>query len=179
MDLIIDFIPALAFYAAFKLYDFFVATAVLIAVSLVMLLVGWLRTRKLRRTQIFIAASAAVFGGLTLWLHNPEFLKLKLSLIYGVFSLALLGSQLLGERVLMARVGAQAIRLPEKIWRRLNLLWALFFALCAALNLYIAQHYSDAVWVSFKLYGFSILMFVFMLLHAPFLARYLADEHAN
>ncbi len=175
MDLLIDFIPALAFYAAYKLYDFYIATGVLIAVSLIMLLFSWLRTRTVRKNQVFVAACAVVFGGLTLWLHDPEFLKLKLSLIYGVFSLALLGSQFIGERVLLERIGTSTVKLPEPIWRRLNLLWALFFALCAGLNLFIARNYSDAVWVNFKLYGFSIIIFVFLLLHAPFLGRYLEE----
>ncbi|MDB5987550.1 MAG: septation protein [Nevskia sp.] len=176
MDLLIDFIPALAFYAAYKLYDFYVATGVLIVVSLVMLLISWLRTRKLRKNQVFVAACAVVFGGLTLWLHDPEFLKLKLSLIYGVFCLALIGSQFVGKRVLMERIGESTIKLPPHIWRRLNLLWALFFAFCAGLNLFIARNYSDAVWVNFKLYGFSIMIFVFLLLHAPFLGRYVEPK---
>lgn len=179
MDLLIDFIPALAFYAAYKLYDFYVATGVLIAVSLVMLMVSWLRTRQIRKSQVFVAASAVVFGGLTLWLHDPEFLKLKLSLIYGVFALVLLGSQFIGKRVMMARLGESTIKLPENIWRRVNLSWAIFFALCAGLNLFIARNYSDAVWVNFKLYGFSLMIFAFILLHAPFLGKYLSDEQPN
>jgi intracellular septation protein len=183
MNTLIDLIPAALFYAAYHFYGFFVATGVLIAASLAMLLVEWLRTRKVKKMHVLVAIFAVVFGGLTLWKHDTEFLKMKLSVLYGLFSLCLLGSQFVGKTVLLQRIGHATIQLPEVIWRRLNIVWALFFAACALLNFYIAQHFSEAVWVNFKFYGVTILTVLFTMLHAPFLARYLEpdpkDDHAR
>lgn len=179
MNALIDLIPAALFYAAYHFYGFFVATGVLIAASLAMLLVEWLRTRTLKKMHLIVALAAVVFGGLTLWKHDTEFLKLKLTVLYGLFSLCLLGSQFIGRTVLLERVGRATIQLPEAIWRRLNIAWALFFAACAALNFYIAEHFSEAVWVNFKFYGVTILTLLFTMLHAPFLARYLETDPKN
>jgi intracellular septation protein len=176
MNAFIDLIPAALFYAVYRFTDFFTATAVLIGASIAMLGAEWLRTRKVKWMHLLVALAAAVFGGLTLWKHNPEFLKIKLTVLYGLFALALLGSQFIGKTVLLERMGSKTIPLPGNVWRRLNLVWALFFALCAALNLYIAKHYSEATWVAFKFYGVTALTFVFAIAQAPFLTRYLAED---
>ena len=175
MTLLLDYAPLLAFFAAYAMRGIYFATVVLIAASFAAVLAGWLLTRRVNKVHLFTAVVAAVFGGLTLSLHDPQFIKLKPSVIYAVFALALLGSQFIGGKVLLARIPQQAIKLPEAVWRRVNLAWAAFFALCAGLNLYVAQNFSEVAWVKFKVFGFTALMFAFLLLHAPFLARYLED----
>jgi intracellular septation protein len=179
MTQLLDLLPLGLFFAAYSLYDLYVATGVLIAASFALVLVQWLRTRKLPRVTLFTALAVGVFGGLTIWLRDPQFIKLKLTFIYAIFALALLGSQVVGARVLMARLGSATITLPEPVWRRVNFAWALFFLLCAGLNLYVADNFSEAVWVKFKVFGVTALMFAFILLHAPFLARYLPDDEPN
>jgi len=119
---------------------------------------------------------ATVLGGLTLAIHDPVFIKFKPSGVYGVFALALLGSHFIGQRVLLARIPQKTFTFPEPVWRKVNLAWALFFLGCAALNWYVADHYDEATWVKFKTFGFTALMFVFLLAHAPFLSRYLPQE---
>jgi intracellular septation protein len=80
--------------------------------------------------------------------------------------------------VLLARIPQDVIALPEPVWRKVNLAWALFFLGCAALNWYVAHHYDEATWVKFKTFGFTALTFVFLLAHAPFLSRYLPQDPA-
>lgn len=176
MKFLIDLAPALAFLAAYYFGGIYVATEVLIGSLFALVLIYWLWQRKLHKAHFVTAIIAAVMGGLTLYLHDPAFIKFKPTVLYAVFSIALLLSHVIGERVLLARIPQEAIQLPEPVWRRVNFAWALFFAFCALLNLYVAAHYDEATWVKFKTFGFTALMFVFMLAHAPFLARYLPQE---
>ncbi|MBX6421687.1 MAG: septation protein IspZ [Nevskia sp.] len=176
MNAWIDLLPALLFFAAYLWRGLYTATAVLIAACFAQLLVTWLRTRRVHRVQLVVALAAALFGGLTLALRDPAYLQFKPTAIYLLFAAALLVSQFFGDRVLLARLAPKRLALPEAVWRRVNLAWGLFFVLCAALNLYVAAHFSLAAWVRFKVFGFTALTFAFMLAQAPFLARYLEPE---
>ena len=176
MNALIELVPALLFFTAWVMYDIYVATAVLIASCVGLVLATWLRTRKFKQSQVITAVVAAVLGGLTLWLHNPEFIKLKPTALYGAFALALFASHFVGDRVLLARIPQKQIELPAPVWRRVNFAWGVYFVFCAALNLYVAMNYSEAVWVKMKVFGFSALTFLFLIAHAPFLSRYLETE---
>jgi intracellular septation protein len=180
MNAVVDLLPALLFFAAYVWRGLYVATAVLIAACFAQVLLTWLLTRRLHRVQLVVALAAALFGGLTLALRDPAYLQFKPTAIYLLFAAALLVSQFAGKRVLLARLAPKQLALPEAVWRRVNLAWAVFFVMCAALNLYVAEHFSLAAWVRFKVFGFTALTFAFLLAHAPFLARYLAfDPESN
>lgn len=175
MNAVLDLIPAILFFAAYKLYDLFTATAVLVVALLAMVLLTWVRTRKLPKLQLAAALVATVLGGMTLWFRDPTFILFKPTAIYGAFAIALLGSHVIGDKVLMQRIPQKALAMPDAMWRRINLAWALFFVFCAVLNVYVALNFSEAVWVKVKVFGFTALMFVFMLAHIPFISRYLVD----
>lgn len=179
MNAVLDLIPAILFFAAYKLYDLFTATAVLVVALLVMVLITWLRTRTVPKLQLATALVAAALGGMTLWLRDPTFIKFKPTAIYGAFALALLGSHVIGDKVLMQRIPQKAMVMPDAIWRRINLAWALFFVFCAALNVHVAMNYSEEVWVKVKVFGFTGLMFAFMLAHIPFISRYLVEPETD
>lgn len=178
MNALIDLLPVVLFGAAYFLRGIYTATAVLIAACFAVVLISWLRTRKVPKMQLFTALLAAVFGGMTIYLHNPEFIKIKFSLVYLLFAIAMLGSHFIGDKVLLARIPQDAIKLPDAVWRRLSLAWVIYFLLLAAVNLYIAENFSEAFWVKFKL-ACVFLPVVFMLLQAPFLARYLESDPEN
>jgi intracellular septation protein len=175
MNTFIDLLPMALFGAAYFLRGIYAATAVLIAACFGVVLFYWLRTRRVPKMQLVTALLAAVFGGMTIYLHNPEFIKLKFSLVYVLFGAVLLGSHFIGDKVLLARIPQDAIKLPDAIWRRLNLAWVIYFLFLAGLNLYIARNFSEAFWVKFKL-ACVFLPVVFILLQAPFLARYLESD---
>lgn len=178
MNALIDLLPLALFGAAYFLRGIYTATAVLIGACFAMVAISWLRTHRLPKMQLFTAVLAALFGGLTLYLHNPEFIKIKFSLVYLLFAAALLGSHFVGDKVLLARIPQDAIKLPDAVWRRLSLAWVLYFLCLAGLNLYIAEHFSEAFWVKFKL-ACAFLPVVFMLLQVPFLAPYLESDPEN
>jgi intracellular septation protein len=173
---LLDYAPALLFFAAYFFYDIYVATAALIVAAIALVLVYRVWEKRWHKSHLVVAVLATVLGGLTLAIHDPVFIKFKPTAVYGVFALALLGSHLVGERVLLARIPQKTFVFPEPVWRRVNLAWALFFLGCAALNWYVAGNYDEATWVKFKTFGFTALMFVFLLAHAPFLSRYLPQD---
>jgi intracellular septation protein len=179
MKALLDLLPALAFFGAYLAADIYAATIALVVSLFIVVAIYRIWKREWHKAHLATAIVAAVLGGLTLYIHDPAFIKLKPTVVYALFSLALLGSHVIGDRVLMARIPQQTIQLPPAVWRRVNFAWAVFFALCAVLNLYIAHQFDEATWVKFKTFGFTALMFVFMLAHAPFLTRYLQQNDAQ
>ncbi|SFF34246.1 intracellular septation protein [Fontimonas thermophila] len=176
MNLLLDFAPALLFFGAYYAYGIYVATAVLIVALFALVAVYWFKERRLHKAHLLTALAAAALGGLTLWIRDPAFIQYKPTAVYAVFALALLLSHIVGDKVLLARLPQKSISLPDPVWRKVNLAWAVFFAGCAVLNVYIAHHFSEKVWVQFKTFGFTGLMFVFLIAHLPFLKQYLPQE---
>ncbi|WP_028079048.1 septation protein A [Solimonas soli] len=176
MNALIDFLPALLFLGAYAAYGIYAATAVLIVAMFALVAWYWFREKRLHKAHFVTALVALVLGGLTLYVHDASFIKFKPTAVYAVFALVLLGSHVIGDKVLLARLPQKTIELPDAVWRKVNFAWAVFFAFCAVLNLYVAYNFSEAAWVKFKTFGFTALMFVFLVGHAPFLKRYLPQE---
>jgi intracellular septation protein len=144
MKFLVDFFPILLFFVAYKVYDIYIATAVAIAASVVQ--VGWLRLRH-RRTEtmhLVTLGLLVVFGGLTILLQDRTFIMWKPSIVNWLFAAAFLATQFIGERPLVQRMMGHAISVPTQIWRRLNLMWVLFFVLSGLANLVVASGYFAA-----------------------------------
>lgn len=147
MKLLIDFLPILLFFIVYKLTDIYVATGVAIAAAALQVGWFWLRHRRVETMHLVTLALLAVFGGLTLALHDPIFVMWKPTLVNWLFAAAFLGSQAIGKRTLIERMMGHAIEIPSDIWARLNLLWAGFFIFLGLTNLfvvYIASGFFDA-----------------------------------
>ena len=177
MKLLFDLFPVILFFVAFKLADIYVATAVAIAATIAQ--IGWLRLRG-RRVEPMQWTSLVIivaFGGLTLLLQDETFIKWKPTVLYGLFAVALLGTQrLTGRNPMQVLMGSQ-LSLPEPIWQRLTWAWAAFFAAMAALNLFVAYTFSLDTWVDFKLFGTLGLTFAFVIAQALWLGRHAQDPN--
>ena len=137
MKQIIEFIPLLIFFVLFKTNGIFVATGALIITTAIQLIVTWFIYKKIEKMQLITFAMVAIFGGLTLFLHDENFIKWKVTIIYGLFALALLVSQLMHKPLIKSMLGKE-MTLPENVWLRINLAWTIFFVVCAIVNIYIA-----------------------------------------
>jgi intracellular septation protein len=138
----------------------------------------WLKARKLTvKPTLWISFGlVAVLGGLTIWLHDENFIKWKPTVLYWVFSAALaLSPWVLGKNLVKRLMGEQ-MNLPDPIWSRLNGVWAVFFAAMGLLNLWVAYHFETATWVNFKLFGATGLLVVFMLAQGFYLNKHLIPE---
>ncbi len=141
MKLLADFFPVILFFAAYQLYDIYVATAVAIVASLIQVGYHWFDKRRIEMAHLVTLAILLVFGGLTLLLHDRTFIMWKPSVINWLFGLVFLGSQFIGEKPVVQRLMGGNIELPKPVWRRLNLAWALFFFALGFLNLYVANDF--------------------------------------
>lgn len=176
MKSLIDMAPALLFLAALFTYDIYVATAVLMAAMVLLAAWYWLREGKPHKMHTFGALAVLVLGGMTLLLRDASFVKYKTTVVNGVIALVFLGSHLIGDKVLLQRIPQDMLRMPDAVWRRVNLAWAGYFAFVALANLYVMHQFDDRAWGLFKTVGLSGLMFVFILGHIPFLSRYLQSD---
>jgi intracellular septation protein len=151
------------------------ATAVAILATVAQ--IGYLLVRG-KKVDAMLWVSLAIitlFGGATIYFHNDTFIKWKPTVLYWCFSAALLVSQVALGKNLIRLMMEQQIALPDMIWQRLSLAWALFFAGMGLINLYVAYNFSTAAWVDFKLFGFTGLMFAFVIGQSLFLSKYLKD----
>lgn len=179
MKLLFDFFPIVLFFGAFKLFGIFVATATAIAATV--LQIAWTKWRHGKvDTMLWVSfAIIAVFGGATLLLHDETFIKWKPTVLYWVFSLTLLISNLVLGKNLMRALLHEKIALPAKVWDHVNLAWGLFFAALGVLNLYVAFNYTTDTWVNFKLFGTTGLMLLFVLLQSLALSKYVEQDKEN
>jgi len=173
MKLLTDFLPILLFFIAYKMFDIYVATAVAIAATFLHVAITWLKTRKVAIMQLVTLAILVVFGGLTLYLHNEQFIKWKPTVINWIFGVAFLGSQFFGEKTVVERLMSGQITLPEQIWRRLNLSWVAFFLIMGGANLYVMYNFDRDTWVNFKLFGMLGMTMVFLVIQSMFLSRHI------
>lgn len=179
MKLLFDFFPILLFFIAYKLFDIYVATAVAIGATFLQIAISWLKTRTVATMQLVTLAVIIVFGGLTLYLHDEQFIKWKPTVINWLFGAAFLGSQIFGEQTAIERMLATNLTLPKPVWRRLNLLWVTFFLVMGGANLYVMSHFDRDTWVNFKLFGMLGLTMVFIVLQSLYLSRYMTEADSE
>jgi len=189
MKFLFDIFPLLLFFAAFKVYGIYVATAVAIVASFAQVAFYWFRHRKFETMHLITLAVIVVFGGLTLALHNDTFIRWKPTILYWIFAVLVLGSHFVGAKTAMERLLGNQLALNAQVWRYYNLSWGLFFIVAGALNLYVAFFYAldqaenvrQATWVNFKVFGLLGLTLGFAVIQALFLARYFkpADDEKD
>ncbi|MEE9493934.1 MAG: septation protein A [Gammaproteobacteria bacterium] len=176
MKFLYDFFPILLFFIAYKMYDIYVATAVAIAAAFVQTVGYWLKHRRFEKMHLVTFGLLAFFGGLTLILKDPVFIKWKPTVINWLFAVVFTGSIWIGKKPMIERMMSHAIQVDQPIWNRLNWAWVVFFISMGVINLYVAFNYDEDTWVNFKLFGMMGLTFVFVIGQALYLSRYMPEE---
>jgi intracellular septation protein len=154
MRLLLDFLPIAIFFGAYKYYDIYVATAVLMATTLVQTGVIYAIDRKIATLQKATLAMILAFGSLTLWLHDERFIKWKPTALYLAFALGLAIAVWAFKKSFVKHLLGSQLELPDHAWMRLNVAWIAFFVFLAAVNAYVAVYFSTEAWVNFKLWGY-------------------------
>ncbi len=139
--------------------------------------IGYLMARRKKIDPMLWVSLAiiAVFGGATIYLNNDLFIKWKPTVLYWCFAVALVVSQIVLKKNLIRAMMGKQIALPDQIWSRLNMAWVVFFMSLGMLNLYVAFSFETATWVNFKLFGFTGIMFAFIIAQSLMLSKYLKD----
>lgn len=172
MQTLFDFFPILLFFICYKLFGIYAATAVAMAASLLQVIIYRIRHQRYEPIQLVSMALILSLGGLTLFFHNPWFIKWKPTFIYWLTAIVLLSSSLFSPKSLVQKLMESNIQLPSKMWKRLNYAWVTFFSLMGLANIYVAYYYDTDTWVNFKLFGGTGLLIIFVLIQAFFLTRY-------
>ncbi|WP_332813581.1 septation protein A [Ramlibacter sp.] len=176
MKLLIDFLPIVVFFVAFKLFDIWVATGVAIAATVAQ--IAWVRwsSGKVEPMHWLSLGVIVVFGGATLLAHNEDFIKWKPTVLYWLMGGVLAAGQLVFRKNLLKSLMGAQMTLPESVWRVMNWSWVGFFAAMGAINLWVAFTFETDTWVNFKLFGGLGLMIAFVLAQAAYLSRFMKAE---
>ncbi|OOE69726.1 septation protein A [Salinivibrio sp. IB868] len=175
MKQLIDFIPLIIFFALYKFYDIYMATGALIIATLVQVVLVWALYKRVEKMQIITAVLVAIFGGMTLFFHDDNFIKWKVTIVYVLFAIGLAVSEAMGKP-LIKNMLSKEITLPERVWRTINWAWVGFFSLLAGVNIYVAYSMPLDTWVNFKVFGTLILTFLFMIATGVYIYRHMPKE---
>ena len=159
-----------------SLVPIMLATIAVIIGSIVQIIWAKLHYKKVDNTLWLSALLVIVMGGMTLYFQNDAFIKWKPTLLYWTFAVVLIGTSLFAKKNLIKNMMGKEISMPDSIWNKLNLAWALFFSALGVLNLYVAFNYSIDTWASFKLFGTMGLMFLFIIGQSFAINKYIMTE---
>ncbi len=172
---LLDFGPLLAFFAANWAGGIYWATGIFMAATVVTLLITYLATGKIAKFPLFSAIFVGVFGGLTIYLHNDIFIKVKVTLVNALFGGVLLAGLAFGKTFLKDVMG-EAMQLPDHAWRTLTFRWSILFFALAILNEIVWRNFTTDQWVNFKVFGLMGLTLLFALANAPFMSRHMSHN---
>lgn len=184
MKFLFDFFPVLLFFITFKLHEdpqqgILVATAVIIAATIVQVGITWARNRQVERMHVITLVLVVIFGGATLLLEDEIFIKWKPTVVNWLFAIAFLASEYIGGKNIVRRMMEESVQLPDPVWRRLNFSWVGFFCVMGVINLYVVYNFDTDTWVNFKLFGLLGLTVLFVIAQGFYLARHMHDENAE
>lgn len=168
----VDYGPLAAFFATYWITaDLMPATAVLIGATAVALALSLTIARKVPLLPLITATVVGIFGGLTLWFNDPVFVKMKPTIVQGLFSVVLFGGLAFGRPLLSPLLGA-AWSMDLDGWRRLTFRFAVFFAAMAGLNEVVWRTQTTDFWVTYKVFGILGLTILFSLSQMPLMTRH-------
>lgn len=171
----LDMGPLFVFFLAYKFAGLMPATVVLIAFTAVSLGITYAMEKKISPMPLVSGVAVAIFGGLTLYLHNDTFIKMKPTLVNLLFASILLGGVCF-KRPMLKYVLENAVHLTEEGWMTLSKRWGLFFIFLAILNEIIWRNFPTDFWVSFKVFGMFGCTIIFTLCQLPLMKRSMIEE---
>lgn len=172
MKAFIDFIPILLFFIAYKFYDIYVATAVVIVASILQAAYVYLTEKRVPGMLLASTGLIVLLGAATLILQDDNFIKWKPTVVNWLFAAVFIGSSYIGSKPLLQRMMEGAFEhLPLSVWQRMSWVWALFFISVGIINLWVAYTFDTDTWVNFKLFGLLALTFVFIIAQSLYLMR--------
>ena len=175
---VVDFAPLLLFFVAYRLFDLFAATATVMVAAVAAVALGYWFDRKFHPVPVATAVIVLTFGGLTLYLNNETFIKMKPTMIYALFGAVLLGGLYFNKPFVKYLLGT-AVALKEGSWRALSWRFGIFFLAMAVLNELIWRNFSNDIWVSYHVFGAVALTILFSMSQVPFLLKHQIDNDGD
>jgi intracellular septation protein len=175
---VVEYGPIVVFFIAYYTADLFVATASIMIATVFALSLSYIFERHIPIMPLITAGIIGVFGGLTLWLQDETFIKMKPTIIQAIFGTILI-SGLMVKRLFLKTLMGAAWNITDDGWRVLTIRFTIFFFLLAALNEVVWRTQSTDVWVNFKVFGLMGLTIIFVLTQFPLLKRYAIEDNHN
>lgn len=196
MKIFFDFLSLILFYIAYQVYEnipiniihsinswlhialipgeksnaIYFAILIGIAAAGFQTLFHWIIDGKPTKLHLITFFAFLLFGGITIFLRDPVFIKWKPTLVNAIFAAIFLGSTMLGNKPLVQRVMGNAIHAPSQVWHRLTISWSIFFLVIAILNIIVAYKFSESIWVNFKLFGILGLTIGFLVIQTLYIS---------
>jgi len=139
MKFLFDFGPIILFFVVYKFYGLYAAIYAMIAATFVQMMYSRYTTGKFVNSQVLTFALLVIFGGISIALRDPAFVMWKVSVLYVIFALALIGSNWIGSKTLLERMLGKELQLPREIWQRLTWFWGFGFIGIAVINAYFVN----------------------------------------
>lgn len=180
MKFLFDFFPAAAFLIALFIPEnreegIYLATKVIIVTSFLQIVISWLITRKVEKQYVLIFLVVLVLGAATLWLQDERFIKWKPTIVFWVFGLICLGSQMIGSKNIPQKLMENMFDAPAPVWLRVNISLSIFFAVLGLINIYVAYNFATETWAFFKVFGVMGINFVFIIGLVMYLSKYMIE----
>ena len=180
MKFLFDLFPVILFFGAYSISrDIYIATGTAIAATFAQVIYSWLRHHKVDAMLWVSLILISVLGGATLIFHNKTFILWKPTALYWFFSCTLLGWKRIKNINLIEKMMGAQMSLPQAVWQKLLLAWAIFFVIMGTLNLFVAFQFSEDLWVKFKVFGTLILTLIFVILQSVYLSRFIEPSKNN
>ncbi len=174
VKLLVEIGPLVVFFIANSQYDIFAATGAFMVATAVSLFASRLIFKRVPAMPLVTGIFVFIMGGLTLYLHDELFIKLKPTIVNLLFASILLGGLAYGHS-LLKYLFSDVFQLLDEGWRKLTLRWALFFLFLAVLNEIVWRFFSTDFWVAFKVFGIMPLTLIFSIMQLGLMQRYQAD----
>ncbi len=166
-----DLGPIVIFFAAYYFGDLYIATAAIMVTTLIALAISYYYTRSLPMMPMVTAVVVMVFGGLTLYLNDETFIKMKPTIIYAIFSVILFAGLALGKSFIKILFD-NFWDLSDDGWKKLTIRLAVFFLAMAIANEIVWRNFSTDLWVNVKVFGFTAATFLFFIAQVPMITRH-------
>ena len=176
---VVDYGPLVTFFVTYYLEDLFFATAAIMVATVAVILLSLLLTRKVPTMPLVTAIAIGIFGGLTLFLKDETFIKMKPTIVEVIIAGILFGGLSL-KKLFLKKLMGSALPMTDEGWRKLTTRFAWFSIGLAILNEIVWRTQTTEIWVNFKVWGLLILTFLFIFSQMPLIQQHsLKDQSAN
>ena len=176
MKLLFEFFPVILFFAAYKMFDIYVATAVAIVATIVQVAYLKLSGKKVQTMTWIGLGIIVIAGGATIIFKNEMFIKWKPTVLFSAMAIAIGVAQFIFKKNPIAVIFNDQIQAPDFVWRKLSLAWIIFLLFVAVLNLYFVYYQSTDVWLYFKTFGDMALFMIFIVAQMFWLYPYMPKD---
>ncbi|XBC43553.1 MAG: septation protein IspZ [Buchnera aphidicola (Meitanaphis flavogallis)] len=173
MKHLLNITPIFTFFIAYKLYNIFYASIVLIITTVLACILMKIMFNEIEKIDYINCISVLFFGSLTLLFHNSTYIKWKVTIIYLILSLVLFINQIYFKKLLIQKWLEKKITLTNANWKKLNIIWSIFFLSCAGINLYVMHYLSENTWVLFKVFGLTLITLCFILINGIYISFFI------